>query len=566
MIDANAETSIQGATPYGGQWSDMETASSSRWSDLTLADDLPVVLPREVTVLRDLPRAYTRCELARLSAVESLNDYPEEAADIVDEFIRTCLDVRDAIVWEDGLGQPLRYDWWPAYRRDRLLSFFDDLVSERLPLDINCPNLLNNMANPHHDRAEKVYYAAAEAFDVYVAHVAHVLFLELTEAVPWSVLSYSDAEREELLASRRYFAPIEMSLNVENGKYPDHIAPQRDFQLPYRTVNAPEAVICDPTDGYRFVTGSVDAQLPTLLGDSADTTLAGLSAWLRDNAGHGDGFSSRTEMANMAFLRDRLKQDPMSGDVRAAHGCHSAANLLYDLAKSVNIPLLVVKSQDDDALDAHYSNRTHSGLVYRWDSDDPRVLLHADDLYANELGPAFPLAPRYNPADPPQPLHEPAVDWAFFEATRVRWEDLEAWHFEGFEDLPIVQPGEGFGVNSGGNYEEYDEYDEFAGYWPTLFNNDGEMLDAHTRFKWEQNYEICGWLMVGLFCESPGFFYNQIVSILGPRDDESPLNRPADDFVFRAMDCVAAHGGCEQILENYDEWSEARGAHSWPLE
>ena len=99
-----------------------------------------------------------------------------------------------------------------------------------------------------------------------------------------------------------------------------------------------------------------------------------------------------------------------------------------------------------------------------------------------------------------------------------------------------------------------------------MFNDVGEEIHVHTRFKWEQNYQLCGWLMLEQYCHSPGGFYNQLVGILGPQGDESPLNRSADAFMYQAMDCAFAHGGCDQIQETYDDWSETRGAHSWPLE
>jgi len=520
--------------------------------------DPPIVVP--VTPIIPGLRPADSCSLERARATTALADGASDPGEVVDRFIRRCPRVLDALIFEPDYGDPIAYPSWSYAQSARLKDIFASLVRGEADLELACPDILANMAFPSQTTANSVYYTAEQAFDVFAAHAAHVLFLELTDRVPWSILSFNDGEIEELLAFDRYFAPIKPSLSEASGQYPDHIRPGRDFQLPFRVNNAQEAVICDPREAYRFIRGQVSAHLPDLLGQDPEETLVHLTAWMRDNVQHGDdeAFHDRTEVAGYAFLADRLKIHPRVDTIMALAGCHSAAALLYDLAKGVNIPLLMVRSQDREDTSGHYGSRTHSGLVFRWESEAPRILRHSDDIYANRLGPAFPLG------NTGFPLSEEEADQRYFDELWVAPDVLSEWHFERFDGFPMIYPDEGFGAHSRGAYEDFYEYSEFVGYWPEAI--DGEPLFARERYEWEGQYHLCGRLLLTTYChfeEAPWNFIYSLDAILGPTG-AYPLHRNGNDFLERAGDCVQANGGCEAISARIEAWSAARGAHTWP--
>jgi hypothetical protein len=143
-------------------------------------------------------------------------------------------------------------------------------------------------------------------------------------------------------------------------------------------------------------------------------------------------------------------------------------------------------------------------------------------------------------------------------------EPLTEWHFELFDTFPMVYPDEGFGVHSRGEYEDFYEYSELAGYWPDTV--DGEPLRARERYAWEQQYHLCGYLLLSTYClyeDAPWNFIYNLDAFLGPTGAH-PLHRDGGDFFERAGDCAQANGGCEAIAARIEAWAAARGAHTWP--
>jgi hypothetical protein len=101
------------------------------------------------------------------------------------------------------------------------------------------------------------------------------------------------------------------------------------------------------------------------------------------------------------WLSDRLRAASGQQFAEANHGCHLASKLMVDLARSVNIPLLHVRSQQTGGTGANFFVRTHGGLAYGWGGREPRVRWHTDDIYANTGELPFPLDPSTSkPAAP----------------------------------------------------------------------------------------------------------------------------------------------------------------------
>ena len=236
--------------------------------------------------------------------------------------------------------------------RERLGTFYRGLLAGRRELGMRLPDVA----------PFKGYFPADVAFDIYAAHVAHVLVVEARHLVPWSIEHHPAVELDQLLAGASYFARIKPSKRTP----PPDIKADRDF------MQRPENVLTgelnsDPRIGFEFVTGKTSVTHATLVGATELETLCHLTVWLRDNVGHGplqDGHIVE-RMNGLRWLDQRLRVFPGTAVAIANQGCHSAAKLLVDLARSVNIPLLHSLSLDSHTGDSHamFLDRTHAGLV-----------------------------------------------------------------------------------------------------------------------------------------------------------------------------------------------------------
>jgi len=278
-----------------------------------------------------------------------------------------CLDWPALVHWvrQDGTVEP--YLQWPQARKDRLNALFTAIVSGDESLGLQCPD----------PGVSRFYLTEAQALDVYLAHVAHALALEYGQVLPWRLHRMPTAELVELLSPGAYAQPI--PVNAGSIQYPPNMSPGQGYRLPFRQSQT-AGFVCDPRVGFRFMTGQWPGQTEQLIGGNEEETLARLSAWFRDEVGHGGGDPS--EIVQHALLKDRLVRYTNTDGLTsywAIKGCQSAANTLADLARSVNIPLLRVGSHDAGASSP---TSTHAGLLFRWARTDPLVLYHADELYA----------------------------------------------------------------------------------------------------------------------------------------------------------------------------------------
>ena len=300
-----------------------------------------------------------------------------------------CDDLRNEITWETATGERWVYDNWTRAQKDRLNQLFRLLLDGARDLHLDCPDPAANVSlRTRPDGATCMFLTANQAFDIYAAHVAHVFFLEATGAVSWSILDLPSAELQELLCSDRYHVRI-LSTPLATDPvpyYPAHIRPGRDFQLPFRvqmTVK-PIGLCCDPRIGYRFIRGTNSASHTDRLGSTENETLANLSFWFSANVGHGGEAldSTRAYYVAHTFLQDRLRAEHRDWGyanwtgIFAQSGCQTASNLLHDLARSLNIPLLNIQMFE--------SGGVHQGLLYRWQRSGARILHHTDDLYIAE--------------------------------------------------------------------------------------------------------------------------------------------------------------------------------------
>jgi hypothetical protein len=450
-----------------------------------------------------------------------------------------CDDLRSEITWETATGARILYDGWSRPQKDRLNQLFQRLLDGVADLGLDCPDPAANMAlRVRPDGATCMFLTANQAFDTYAAHVAHVFYLEATGAVPWSILDLPSAEMQELLSSDRYHVRI---LNTPLASdpvpyYPAHILPLRDFQLPYRVqmTAKPIGLCCDPRMGYWFIRGMHSVSHADRLGPTDDATLANLTYWFSSNIGHGGEAVDSTPAYYIAhtYLQDRLRSEHRDWGYAAwtgifsPSGCQSASNLLHDLARSVNIPLLNIEMT--------MPGEVHQGLLYHWQRADARIVHHTDDLYiATTLAPFYLVHADGTPASAAESVR------SFFE---VGWQLLDAMLDFGFHhspsydlsfspamDCPIT------GVSGGG--------------W-------GSIAAAAT-FVLEKRYQLCSWrAFMEEYCAGR-------MSAADLTTGGAVLLHPYADYQARAALCAAAYGMCAGLTTLKAAWDAASGTDTW---
>lgn len=453
-----------------------------------------------------------------------------------------CGRLRSAIVWETAGGEPVPYDGWTATQKDRLDALFQALARGDADLGLSCPDPATSYSlRPAPDGGRTIFFTADQAFDVFAAHVAHALHLEATEAVPWSLYRLPGAELAELLSSDRYHSRILPSTRDDPSDpyYPSHIRPGRDFQLTYQAYGVTgRALNCDPRIGYRFVRGASSTSGEDLVAGSETQTLARLGRWLADNVAHGghpEDFTAENRLRH-SYLDGRLRAQFRDHGwtsytlVIAVHGCHSASNLLHDLARSINVPLLRIFTYDTGA---------HQGLAFRWTRRDPRFLHHLDDLYAVEMNLAFPLDGRG--AVPDAATAERLV----FDA---HWSPPARLGRAGFAltgDYSILPapPRPSF---------DHPNTGAVGGAWHSL--------EAAREYDLEQRYRLGSWgRYLRFYCASVSSFDFEI----GRR--RIATSRPLAEHRDRAAAIVAAYpGGCDALAAQADDYPVGvRGSSTW---
>jgi hypothetical protein len=463
-----------------------------------------------------------------------------------------CSYIVNQIVWETATGQQMPFPNWTQSQKDLLNSFFDKLMSGDPNLGIHRPYPPKNLsAIPKPGvGAYVMFLTAQEAFDIYAAHVAHVFYLEATNKVPWSILNLPEIELAELLRSDRYHMRI-VDSSIDHSWYPSHIQPNRDFQLPYRCFdsNNGSGLVCDPTVGFRFLHGDDSTARTNLIGQTEEETMHNLSVWCAANVGHGGDpiDSKRWHIIMHNFLEDRLRAEHRTytdsqgnvyeddKEIFAPNGCHSVANLLHDLARSVNIPLLCVYSYQT----GQYTGR-HQGLMYHWGRNDARFLYHTDELDMNNFAPFFPI--QDDGAAAPQPMNEAQKKQAYFEVHWMPPTELAQWGFVNATTFDL-KPN----PNAGGNAVNAD--------LPNLGVDGTTCPNSVAALTLDKMDRLGSWpLYLKYFCNNVFDYYIQkSISALSPKT--------LDQYRAHAAQCVNAYGGCSTLATQAAEFMKQEGSN-----
>ncbi|HVS69847.1 MAG TPA: hypothetical protein VHQ47_01175 [Phycisphaerae bacterium] len=380
--------------------------------------------------------------------------------------------VKARVAWVTGDGGRVEYGKWTSAQKARVEELYGKLMAGDRNLGMHLPE------------AEKAsgYYTVEQAFDIYAAHVAHVVYVEAKGLVPWKVEDLPADELDALVSAESYFAMIKPT----GQALPAGIQARRDFQ----DVSENEWLgeyISDPRIGYEFLSGKTSTTGRSLIGKNRWETVKNITIWMRDNVDHG-GIDDQvgTRAKKLRWLDERLRRFPGQQTVMANQGCHSASKLFVDLARSVNIPILSVRSLDptDGQKKENYFSRTHGSLIYGWMEASPRVVWHTDEIYAREGRICFPIDEKG------ALLPKAEADNRYAEQT---WLAPAQWKKAGFAyELARVFPGKGFGHDSPKDENRYD-----LGYTDGAWRGMGKG-DISTMFDWAQDYALCGYPLLDL--------------------------------------------------------------------
>ncbi len=473
------------------------------------------------------------------------------------DLFSACPALGRMVVFEYGYAGPTGTDavrlnafTWGNAHRQRLQALFEGMIFGLKDLGLDCPDPETQLVRSGQRRnadgtvswsgpevASDLLYTPSQAFDVFAAGVAHALALEVRGAVPWSLLDMPETELRELFDSTSYVS---------------RIMPGYDYMLqaPFRSnfdflsavqPSTSYAFVCDPRVGYRFVRGETSASGLNLVGADVDSTLSSLTDFFRNNVDHGS-YEAWRDASGQTYitLRDRLRRRTVG--ITAAEGCHGATGLFYDLAKSVNIPLLRVATRQDYGT----SHGHHAGLVAHWGAGVMRYLHHTDDIYAMRYAPSFAIRADGTAMTAAEEKR------AFFDNT---WERVGAYTPWGFlyEGLEPITPG---GPRSWIATYVKPSLGVVAGRWPADVGYPaGGLMQAYGR---QLSYQLCSRYEVELVCDGGSL-----------RDDlwtrfVLPVYRTLADRETRAMACASAWGGCAGVRTRIAAWQAAYGATYLP--
>ncbi len=184
-----------------------------------------------------------------------------------------------------------------------------------------------------------------EAEEIYAAHVAHALWIDQHNIVPWKLSEYRPEELEKLLAPKAWFP----SWSAEDNKY--------GFSL-----------ILDhsPFIAYSVVKQMVD---PASLTDQ-ESALVEILKSLRLFR-HGAIFKNSDGEMVCADPQEIVTMDQMFQEKVSRYGCQTMAPFFVQLANALNIPGETVRG--------YFAEGGHRTALFELTDD---VLAHGDDVYS----------------------------------------------------------------------------------------------------------------------------------------------------------------------------------------
>lgn len=479
----------------------------------------------------------------------------------LDTKLSGCPELASQIIWENTDGSRIVYPAWSAEKKARLQEIFGRMERSERDLGLRCPELSNR-----NYQIGNLYFTQEEAFDVYAAHIAHSLRVEIDRLLPWSLLDNSRGENSVLLNSFYYHSRVLPFSGMGGAPYILSVYPAESSYQNFPSHSLP-TISCDPRIAFDFLRGTLSSTRENLIGSSQEQTLVNLSWFLHKNAWHPnrDPLAVPVSEINTRYfhLRDRLRDHPFTARGRITHGleqvtgCHSASHLMQDLSRSINLPVLPLWSAIGEIPRLPYNSSfpAHAALVFRWTQSNPLYLFHLDDLYVH-LKPFFPMDNRLSAI-----REETARARILFENTWFSPSELFRWGYHFFEAYPL---------NIAGGFYRRDIYDlrphlpHLGGFWERYMGAINVGFESHLLYR---EYNACPWTnYLEQYCATPYAsgtrLYAQTLTTINSFGDmrvEIPQLSSPEEHDARAAQCVRAYGGCTHLRMLVEEFNMNHG-------
>jgi hypothetical protein len=269
----------------------------------------------------------------------------------INDYLELHHNVRDAIAWQANGREILYRDWdnFAATERfySRLARFYTAISEGDHPVF----SFSSDPSNPAFSVAPVPgiapcstpggYIMAVDAAQIYLAHVAQSLTIQLSRSLNWQLHDYSDPDLRLILRGSSMFREGSASDNSV-GLY-----------MVNADING-NGTPGDPVKGYHFLTGTDPSFRSgrSMIRDTQRETIMELFRWIRDHLCHGPditggprglsayGYAGNAPVEKI-FSRALSPESGMNQHgpkYYAWFGCHSAAALVVWLMRTVNIP------------------------------------------------------------------------------------------------------------------------------------------------------------------------------------------------------------------------------------
>ena len=301
-----------------------------------------------------------------------------------------------AMLWAGTDNEPKSYAEWPQTLKGKL----DLAVRRQLAGDgSGLPDVMTNQASDvlDDDYGATTVLSREDAEDLYVAHVANSLILEMTGALPWSLDDLSEHELTLLLSGSRVGHPNAVAIGgARNGGFYDgygNVAGANGYIVRGWVSPAPPEVV------HEFMARE------NLVGDSRYETIIRTIEWARYNLVHfSGGFTLESVEEQWGYrgapplariLSPTITKTNYGRERSITAGCHGTNWFLIHLLRVVNIPVEYL-SWADHAIPSFPTEGMY--------------LTHGDDPYSGHA--------QYTP---PFPEPFPTSEIPITEATYREW-------------------------------------------------------------------------------------------------------------------------------------------------
>ncbi len=330
---------------------------------------LPTLFPHQVTIVVPNPPIQVEPS-SKVKVVLSTSDSRDEADNINNELRERLLSddlilqpyrellenakIRDNIIWENRSGVR-NYSLWSVREKNELNNAVLRLEKMQTQYPDTVPTLL-----PHDTVLEFDPISEADAWHVFISHIAQSLWVEVHHAVSWRLADYDNEQIAYLLDGRKLLTYV-------------RDAEQHGFTIG----NIGNISAWNPRISYEFL-----SNLNMIKADPMHTIYS-LTNWMRGHLGHMGDSETNIEQFNYEGPppADRILY-PRNRKGHRVRGCWCTTGLFSAVLRGINIPV----KPDNTLFDGDIHSRPSFPSV-------SVSMPHGDDPYGGYLRPSGSVVP-----------------------------------------------------------------------------------------------------------------------------------------------------------------------------